>query len=285
MIGIYHSKDLDGIASAAILKRKFPDIILHPFDNGEKLDLSIYESEQPVIMVDIALPTYRDMLDVHNWSKWDFTWIDHHKSSIDKFNAEIADDYALNRFKEHTRVGTAACELCWEYFFPEEPLPKAIRLLSKYDVWNKDREWPNVMAFQFGVRAICKSPDTFPKYLFEEDPFIDIDILIIDGKLILDYQKIQDERLCHSSAFERNFEGYRLLCLTGCGVGSNTFKTAYNPDKHDLLCSFYYNGSYWKYSLYCMDDKDIDASLVAIKYGGGGHKKACGFETKEFLLK
>ena len=39
---------------------------------------------------------------------------------------------------------------------------------------------------------------------------------------------------------------------------------------------FVYNGDKWKVSLYTKKD-DIDVSIIAQKYGGGGHKKASGF--------
>ena len=42
-------------------------------------------------------------------------WIDHHKSAIEKLKGF----YALGK----REVGKAGCELTWEFFFPEEPMP------------------------------------------------------------------------------------------------------------------------------------------------------------------
>jgi nanoRNase/pAp phosphatase (c-di-AMP/oligoRNAs hydrolase) len=50
---------------------------------------------------------------------------------------------------------------------------------------------------------------------------------------------------------------------------------------HDALMGFYYNGNGWTFSLYHAKHRtDLDLSAIAVKYGGGGHRGACGFTTK-----
>jgi hypothetical protein len=59
----------------------------------------------------------------------------------------------------------------------------------------------------------------------------------------------------------------------------------YNPKKHDMILTYYYNGKCWCYGFYT-DSKnhpEIDCSQIAIKYGGGGHKGAAG-ATLNYLL-
>lgn len=78
----------------------------------------------------------------------DVTWIDHHKTVI-----EAVKDYNV---KGKRRIGTAACELTWEYLFDDIETPDVVELLSAYDVWDHDRfEWSDVMAFQYGMRGYC----------------------------------------------------------------------------------------------------------------------------------
>jgi nanoRNase/pAp phosphatase (c-di-AMP/oligoRNAs hydrolase) len=41
---------------------------------------------------------------------------------------------------------------------------------------------------------------------------------------------------------------------------------------------FYYTGKDWAFSLYHAKHRtDLDLSTIAVKYGGGGHRGACGF--------
>lgn len=78
----------------------------------------------------------------------DVTWIDHHKTAI-----EAVKDYNV---KGKRRIGTAACELTWEYLFDDIETPDVVKLLSAYDVWDHDRfEWSEVLSFQYGMRGYC----------------------------------------------------------------------------------------------------------------------------------
>ena len=57
---------------------------------------------------------------------YNIVWLDHHISIIkDMMDVEVAG----NRVD-----GVAACELTWNWCF-EEPVPMAVKLLSKYDTW------------------------------------------------------------------------------------------------------------------------------------------------------
>lgn len=54
-----------------------------------------------------------------------------------------------------------------------------------------------------------------------------------------------------------------------------------NIDDYDMLIGFVFNGHEWRYSL---RSTKVDCSKVAMLYGGGGHKGAAGFNTKECVL-
>ena len=79
MICIYHSRDLDGWMSAAIVKLWNPKVELIGWDYGQPIpDISFKE----VIMVDISFPK-EVMVDNKNR----LTWIDHHASAIKDIGA------------------------------------------------------------------------------------------------------------------------------------------------------------------------------------------------------
>lgn len=82
-------------------------------------------------------------------------------------------------------------------------------------------------------------------------------------------------------AFEREaFGGLKALCLNEGVFSSETMKTQ-KPERYDVLIGFVYNKSFWRVSLRTLKD-DVDVSEIAKKRGGGGHKKAAGFEVKTF---
>lgn len=276
MFCIYHSKDLDGFASGAIVKHKYPDCELYGYDYNETFDFNLI-SKKDVIMTDVSMPIAQMAIIANNARS--FTWIDHHASAIEGFT--FISKYAALKINTRLQVGVAACELTFMHLFPGYPLPTGIELLGDYDVWRNGSKlhWDyNVMPFQYGMRQICISPETFPVEIFQRNNYDFIDDVIVKGKNILDYVKVQNERAARFS-FETRFEGLLAVCLNVGGGNSQMFESVYNEQEHDLMIPFFYSGRGWTFSIYTT--KDIDCSALAKKYGGGGHKQAAGFKVKE----
>lgn len=83
-------------------------------------------------------------------------------------------------------------------------------------------------------------------------------------------------------SFESEFEGKRAICLNGGGFNSDVFKSISNPDKHDIMMPFQYDGKtgLWTISIYSINP-EIDCSILAKKMLGGGHKGAAGFTVDD----
>ncbi len=137
------------------------------------------------------------------------------------------------------------------------------------------------------MRLICNKPEQFPEFFFDEDSlcYQELVSVINDGELVLKYEDMENEKKCKKAAFEIEFEGLRAICLNGGGFNSNVFKSVYDPEKHDLMMPFQFDGKGWTISLYSTKE-EIDCSVIAKKYSGGGHKGASGFQTDDisFLL-
>ena len=273
----YHSADLDGFCSAAIVKyHYYPYCELIGVDYGNDLDLSniTVRTGETVFLVDFSF-SEKEMLFLNE--NTDFIWIDHHKTAIDK--------YSKFNFNGIQRVGIGACALVSEYF--KMPYNYAIDMLSLYDVWRFEEGGPFCLYFQYGMRV----ENNDPKYnmnvwnsLLKSSYFDEIITNIIhNGKAVLKYQKRQDEEYVKSMAFEVDFEGYNAIVLNKAWSNSKVFDSIFNKDKHDIMILFSYEGvNKIKYSIY--SNNDIDVSKIALKYGGGGHKNACGFYSTEYLF-
>lgn len=292
-ICIYHSKDLDGYASAAIVKHwhRTHNVYGMPQD---VIDFMGYDYGQPipntseydkVIMCDISLP--KEIMADIPLSK--LIWIDHHVSAIrdsemfpyfDSFGirAEILDDGSCEKI--------GACELAWKYLFPDQIMPETIKLLSEYDSWrNSDvKRWnEQIMPFQYGMRLVCNSLESFPMDIFNMPDDVFVVETIINGDVVLKYQNQQNENSCKFCAFEIEFEGLRAICLNSGGANSQLFSSVYDESKHDIMIPFVYTGKHWTYSIYSTKS-NIDCSVLAKKYGGGGHAAAAGFKTNIFIF-
>lgn len=278
VIGIYHSADLDGFCSAAIIKKKYPDAELIGWNYGD--DFPEITEGSTVIMSDISFPM-DVMRKISENSK--LIWIDHHISAIKAYE-QYCDENGGSPFIAYTATNRAACELTWMYFYPDIHVPDAVKLLGVYDSWrNDDKEYwqTKVMPFQYGMRTICTTAETFPEYLLDEyllEPVIEDTIKT--GNTIINYQKLLDERNCRSASFEVVFKGLRAVCLNGHNFSSQSFESVYSESKHDLMMPFQFDGNVWKFSLYSTKD-DVDCSVLAKAMGGGGHKGAAGFMVKD----
>ncbi len=268
---IYHSRDLDGYTSGAILKMKFPEAELIGYDYGQPIPW--IDKGEDIILVDVSFPMV-DLFDMAANSK-SMVWIDHHASAIKDYEAC---DIVPVRLEVVLMDGIAACELAWNWAFPDRELPVAVRLLGQYDTWrNQNKEfWDRfVLPFQYGMRTICNSPETFPMDIMKYIEVFELNEIINIGNIILVYQSEQDAKSCEN-AFEFDWKGYRIIAKNGGSFNSNAFKAVYNPEKHDIMMPFKFTGKYWVFSLYT--EKDIDCSALAKSMGGGGHKKAAGFQ-------
>lgn len=284
MICIYHSKDLDGYCSGAIVKLKYPDAKLIGFDYGQEFPIDEIPEGEPIIMIDVSLPMDK-MKGLAKHSNWKFTWIDHHISAIKDYKNFIGEGESfVNAVLED---GIAACEGGWKYLFPDLRMPMAVKLLGEYDTWrNTDKERWNryIMPFQYGMRMKCQSAETFPMEVLKQEgneslSFSAVNELIVVGSSILEYQKMQNERACRY-AFEIEFEGLRAITLNNGGANSQVFASVYDENKHDIMIPFFFTGTNWTFSIYTTKD-EIDCSVIAKSKGGGGHKKAAGFQLKE----
>lgn len=306
MICIYHSRDLDGYSSGAIIKHKHPEAKLIGYDYGLPFPWDQIPAGEKVIMVDVSIP----MEDMEKLAKLsgDLKWIDHHKSAIDdfynyfspKFNFDknaldfrnggglnIQDGNQNYIIKTRLQIGIAACEIAWMDMFGDVRMPDAIKFLGQYDTWRKEEVGPErwndeILAFQFGMRMICNSAESFPATLLNEDDEKYHDLMVDTlntGLTVLKYQQQVNKTQCKKS-FPFLWNGLRCICLNGGGFNSDVFKSVYDPEKYDIMMPFQFNGTFWTFSLYS-DKEHIDCSALAKQMGGGGHKGAAGFQVSD----
>lgn len=284
MYVLYHSRDLDGYCSGAICKKKYPDAILIGYDYGQPIPMEQIKPGQPVIMVDVSLPM-EAMVTMGLHSRKQFTWIDHHQSAILDYQAlEKSEPIKASYINAVLKQGISACELTWQYLFPDDKMPTAVSLLGQFDTWRNENKtaWDLIiLPFQYGMKLLSiTTAQEFPQYLLTD--FVDnkdLDNIIANGKLILEYQKNIDV-VNMQSAFEVEFEGLKAIACNGAGLGSMAFDSVPDLADYDLMMPFKFNGQNWSFSLYTAKD-NVDCSVLAKKYGGGGHAAASGFIMDE----
>jgi hypothetical protein len=135
------------------------------------------------------------------------------------------------------------------------------------------------LAFQFGLDS--QEVVNFDLLLSGHGDWYARDI-VKDGVAAMRCYAKRDADIIRTRGFNLQFEGLTFLVLNTARCNSNTFAALDMPETgHDALMGFYFNGSKWTVSMYhAAHRKDLDLSLIAVKYGGGGHRGACGFTAK-----
>lgn len=291
---IYHSADFDGIFCREIAKKFLPDATLIGWNHG---DSQIKMPEHGDVYILDLSPDCLDASTVEGtiWNR--IIWIDHHKTAIEQWQPPFCPP-----LKGYRIDGVAACRLAWQWFAREDPNvvrhdmrcelpskedfvdrrrvvePLAVRLAGEYDIW--DKRDPNAEVFQFGLQSCELTPAKWDALLTNGafgDEFVSC--LIHDGKMLQRYQHHLDASLVTNRSFIVEWEGLRFLSLNTARCNSLTFAAKDCPETgHDALLAFCYDSRKWTVSLYHARHRmDLDLSTIARKYGGGGHRGACGF--------
>lgn len=289
-ICFYHNADIDGHGSGAVVRYALGgNVDLKGINYNKPLPVTPAAGDK-VYFVDFS-PTDEQVAEMlcNGVLAADIIVIDHHEKVKERL-AEFGVG-GLIKSSSDEPVKKAGIELCWEYFFPDKPAPIWLAYLSAYDTFDKQRfDWKDlVMPFQWGMRAEPTWPNTDACYMrwleWFDCSITEVEARIKDtikaGKIILAYQRQQDKRAM-SRAITVTFEGVTFIACSGV-TGSQPFITSFNPAKgHQAMMAFNYNGplNLWDVSMYGHDDNNIDLSEIARRFGGGGHKSACGFKIK-----
>lgn len=273
-IALFHRSDLDGLCSGAIVKRALPTVELLGYNYGDELDLEKLKWRD-VIMVDCSLQPFEEMLKVAELAS-SLTWIDHHKGALEEY------ERCGRSFMGLQRDGEAGCELTWKYYFTNEPMPRAVYLLGRYDVFDLEAD-DDVIPFQYGMRGV---KDTQPEAeiwdrLLSERAWSVVEDLTKRGQVCFEYQQVQDAEAVKALGFEVEFDGVKAIVCNAAGRGSMLFDSVFDPERHDVMCPFHMqkNGR-WTVSLYSKEDGP-DCSALAKARGGSGHMHAAGFQCDE----
>lgn len=302
MIKIYfHSADLDGHCAGAIVKYKYPEAELIGINYGQEIDYNKIAKDDMIFMVDFSLQPFDEMVKLAQHVGMNgLVWIDHHITAIDNAKNCVFDNVVPMNGQEPFVItfndicpgkredGKAGCELTWGFLFPDREMPEVVRLLGRYDVW--DLANPNVLDFQYGFRLNKTWPTNQElwKDYFENDihghghDFVKLSK--IDGRTILRYQKQENEKYIKSCAFEVDFEEFKAICINRLLTNSQMFESVWDNKKYDIMITFgLRKNGLWTMSFYT-DKEGVDCSLLAKRFGGGGHKQAAGCNFDELPI-
>lgn len=304
-IVIYHKADFDGIFCREIARKFLPEAELIGWDYGDPTPP--VEHGDKLYILDLSVPNLMNHPNL--------VWIDHHKSAIEKYGNLIVgyriDGVAACRLAwqwfewqvaghdPHFNQLDPALPTREEYVNRTVHEPWSIRLVGEYDIW--DKRDPDAELFQHGLRSRDLNNDwnfllQYDRKATEQEVESLTDIGhgslirpdgtspnptvlgLLDAGKALQYAKThENESIIKAFGFTIQFEGFTLLACNAARYNSQLFSAGLKPE-HDGCLGFNWDGqkNEWRVSLYT-DKPGVDLSPVAVKYGGGGHRGACGF--------
>lgn len=265
VVVIYHGFCTDGFAAAYSAWKKFGNTATYISRNRteEPFDPKIFNNKD-VYVVDYSF-SLSEMLAYQAEAK-SFIVIDHHVSAQ-------KDIESLNNFVfDNNKSGSY---LAWEYFHPNTDVPKFIKYISDADIWDhKLPDWKEIESFIYSngeghfsfehFEDLHKTLETDEGYIRAKE---------VGGMLVGAHtEKVE----MYSDIAELiEFEGYKVYAVNAPREVRSELGHVLASKTNSFAIIFTYEKGVWKCSLRSV--KDFDVSVIATKYGGGGHKNAAAF--------
>jgi oligoribonuclease NrnB/cAMP/cGMP phosphodiesterase (DHH superfamily) len=271
---IYHGVDLDGFCSGAIWKTVHSDGDLIGLNYGQEIPWDRLAGND-VALLDFCLQPWGEMARLLREAAC-VTWIDHHKSAIESWKQVGCEFIRGVRDTEK-----AACELTWEFYYPDEQMPEGVFLLGDYDCWRHSDD--DTMPYQMGMRLYDMDPandgamERWNKVFAGDDEDVFLGETLQAGRTILAYQTQQNEKAAKAIWFPVTFDNKQWMAVNQGGINS-TFWDAVWDDSFAGKLSFVRSRNHWTVSLY---SDAVDCSEIAKRHGGGGHPGASGFPCQD----
>ena len=293
----YHN-DADGkcagfwVANSAVMENLETPIEFIEMSYEKPFPMDTINPNERVYIVDYSISPneMRELLKITT----DITWIDHHKTAIEKYDGFEYDIRGL-RYD-----GIAACMLTYCYLncmtyggignihpfdiSMAKDVPVFTKLIADWDVWKfdyGDNTRKFITAFNsYDFHPESKEWDKFFYTGFCNDPTFETELLE-EGAAMIKYRDGWAKSYLERFGFETEFEGLKCFAVNLGNCNSEYFKSL--PEgKYDAFMPFAFNGEKWTVSMYSTTH---DISDICKKHGGGGHAKAAGFTCSELPFK
>jgi len=190
--------------------------------------------------------------------------IDHHKTAM----VELHD--ISNTIFDMKHSGA---RLTWDFFHPGKEPPKFINYIEDRDLWTW--ELPYSKEFSAAFDMIPFEFEEFEK--FEDDSVFDD--AVKRGSYILAYAKTVVKKVCEK-AQPRLMNGENVLVVNASHWMSE-IGARLAPDCDFAVIWFWdHDAQHTKVSLRAFHEA-VDVSEISKRFGGGGHKKAAGFQLEK----
>lgn len=279
MLCVYHACCVDGLAAASVVLKKHPGMTLVACAAGNDPDFGKCVYNTTIFFVDISpsVSFLKGLLDAGN----KVTILDHHISAFRSLS-EVHHDNFEYVYKEDA----CGCLITHTFFFPETPVPWYMQYIDDNDRWIHKLENTSEInsAIQSDYRSItgmAQLETISQSDLLERGRFLKsvLEKNVADSmatRIECEYTDPMKRTLqCYlysDFAYARSLTGSRLMGLRMTNGELPDFVAFYRYDLRTDKIFISLRGR----------DTGVDCSEIAVRFGGGGHRDACGFELSTF---
>lgn len=300
---IYHHPCLDGIAAAWVVWKFFAGAVeLYPSAYGKEPPLELIRDRQ-VYIVDFSYkaPVMKRIIDLAKRT----IVLDHHKTAKNDL-AEISGGVpvVIENFKERdeywaqhrTENGTeifyikfdmneSGASLAWKYFFPNEPLPRALEVIKQGDIYQFTEDKDYIITLKGWMMRYPLTVESIDEIVNK----LKLGINIYDEAVAIKRAYDRQVEEIVDTAFPIQIDEFEVPCANCPGfmasavAGKLSARAAiegtsdYAGIKPAFGISYFQvNANQFQFSLRS-SDKQEDVSEIAKRFGGGGHRNAAGF--------
>lgn len=272
---LYHADCNDGKCAAAIaynaLDRYNAKIIPMAVAYGDPLPEYIYKADR-IVIVDFSYPA--EELEVLNGLGTPVTIIDHHASA-----EKALLNPALDKLEIIFDTKRSGAKLTWKYFNQKQLYPPiVVDMVEDRDLWIF--KYPHTKSFHAYTTAY-----DFPVAYWRDLVVMNsenITALARRGEIIISREHKIFEDMYQGLTNVKSWQDYTIAvtpCIHALASDFAHYVLDSNPDV-DFAVSWHKNDSNeYLYSLRSRTDGEVNVSLIAKQYGGGGHKNAAGIRT------
>lgn len=260
---IYHGNCADGFGSALSVKQ-YCDSLNYDceFIAANHGDVAPDVTDKHVLIVDFSFP--RKKLLAMNEKSASLRVFDHHKTA--QLDLEGLDFCIFD-------MSQSGAVLTWTTLFPNEEIPLLLSYIQDRDLWlwkMQDSE-----AISAGLQALPMKFEFWEHYLDNGN----ISELKVKGAAIVEYQKQQlKNHTKPEDIFMVDIAGYNVPCINATHLISeigNKISVGYP------FAAMYLDVADKRIYSLRSSAEGIDVSMIAKKFGGGGHFHAAGFSVKK----
>lgn len=193
-----------------------------------------------------------------------FIMLDHHKTA--KENLEGVEHCVIDM----TRSGAM---LAWNFFHPNAPAPKLIEYIQDQDLWRHNLPFSKEINSDIDITP--QDFESFDKLLKDEE----IELAKSRGIVMKAYKEALVNKIAKTHTLKSIFGS------TAAVVNSQTFRNelgAKLAETADVAFVWYRNHAENKILVSLRSNK-VDVSVIAQRWGGGGHRSAAAFVLENCL--